>query len=219
VYGLMPLVGRLPGTEPVNRRYQTVIFWGGLRGGIALGIALALPPIPGRDTIFVPVAMGAVLFTMLVQGLTVEKLVRYLGLDVPPLSDRVARIEGLLSAKQRTLEQIPELQAGGLFSPRIADAVRAREFEHQRGTEPCGHLPEPTVDHGHGAAAVADRFSGFQNLFLPINLVINGFFYKTERINIFHFNFVRWQFKGVIASEAWRSLRDCFVTSYICSSQ
>ena len=126
VFGLTPLVGRFPGAEPISRRYQTVIWWGGLRGGVALAIALALPPIPGKDTIFVPVATGAVLFTLFVQGLSIERLVRFLGLDVPPLSDRVARIEGLISAKQRTLEQIPELQAGGLFSPRIAGSVRSR---------------------------------------------------------------------------------------------
>ena len=126
VFGLMPIVGRLPGAEPVDVRYQTVIFWGGMRGGMALAIALALPPIPGKDTIVVPLVMGAVLFTLLVQGLTIAPLLRFLGLHVPPLSDRVVRIEGLLAAKERTLAQIPELQAGGLFSPRIGGAVRER---------------------------------------------------------------------------------------------
>ena len=141
VYGLMPVVGRLPGAEPVDVRYQTVIFWGGLRGGIA--IALSLPPIPGKDTVIVPLVMGAVLFTLLVQGLTIERLVRFLGLDVPPLSDRVARIEGLLAAKQRTLEQIPELRAGGLFSPRIAESVRQRcQLELDRMREELGALRE-----------------------------------------------------------------------------
>jgi CPA1 family monovalent cation:H+ antiporter len=135
VGGLMPLVGRLPGADPVSKSYQAVIFWGGLRGGVALAIALALPPIPGKDTIFVPVAMGAVLFTLLVQGLSIERLVRYLKLDIPPLSDRVARVEGLIAAKQRTLEQIPELQSGGMFSPRIATTLRERsesELERMR---------------------------------------------------------------------------------------
>lgn len=136
VYGLMPIVGRLPSAEPVQRRYQTVIFWGGLRGAICLAIALSLPAMPGRDTVFVPIAMGAVLFSLLVQGLTIEPILRRLQLDVPPLSDRVARIEGLIAAKLNTVEQIPELQAGGLFSPRIAESVRARcsgELERLRG--------------------------------------------------------------------------------------
>ncbi len=127
IYGLVPLLGRLPGSEPVDRRYQTVMWWGGLRGGIALAIALSLPEsIPQRDELFIPLAMGAVLFTLLVQGLTVEPLVRVLGLDKPSMSDRVARVEALIAAKRRTLGQLPELSAGGLFSPRVAESVQER---------------------------------------------------------------------------------------------
>ncbi|MBW3535191.1 MAG: cation:proton antiporter [Gemmatimonadetes bacterium] len=126
IFVLVPLAGRLPGSDPVNPRYQVVMFWGGMRGGVALAIALALPPIPGRDTLVVPLVMGVVLFTLLVQGLTMERVVKWLELHVPPLSDRIARMEGLIAAKRRTLEQIPELQAGGLFSPRIAESVRQR---------------------------------------------------------------------------------------------
>jgi len=125
IYGVIPIVGRLPGTDPIDRRYQTVMFWGGLRGAIALAIALSLPPFEGRETI-VALTMGAVLFTLLVPGLTMEGLVSALGLDVPPLSDRLARTEGLLSAKRRTLGQIPELREGGLFSPRIAETIGER---------------------------------------------------------------------------------------------
>ncbi len=125
IYGVIPIVGRLPGTEPIDRRYQTVMFWGGLRGAIALAIALSLPEFEGREVV-IAVTMGAVLFTLLVPGLTMEKLVRWFGLHVPPLSDRLARTEGLISAKKRTLSQIPELRQGGLFSPRIAEKIRER---------------------------------------------------------------------------------------------
>lgn len=72
---------------------------------------------------FVALVMGAVLFTLLVQGLSIETLVRRLGLDKPPLVDQVGRAEGLLSAKHRAFERIPELQEGGLFSPRIAETL------------------------------------------------------------------------------------------------
>lgn len=137
IYMLVPLIGRLPGAEPIGRRYQTVMWWGGLRGGIALAIALSLPAeIPLRDELFIPLAMGAVLFTLLVQGLTIEPLVRRLKLHIPSLSDQVARVEGLISAKRRTLTQVPELAAGGLFSPRIAESVQnrcAEELQRLRG--------------------------------------------------------------------------------------
>ena len=38
--------------------------------------------------------MGAVLFTLLVQGLSIELVVRLLGLDSPLVADRLVRLEG-----------------------------------------------------------------------------------------------------------------------------
>ena len=124
IYSLVPLVGRLPGAEPVSRSYQTVMYWGGLRGGIALAIALSLPDTLADKDTFVTIAIGAVLFTLIVQGLTIERVVRHFRLHVPPLSDQLARLEGLISGKLRTLEELPVLLAGGLFPPRVSRTVR-----------------------------------------------------------------------------------------------
>ena len=123
VYGLVPLMTRL-GAEPIGRRYQTVMVWGGLRGAIALALVLSLGDAPYADA-FVALVTGAVLFTLVVQGLTMESLVRGLGLDEPPLPDRFARVEGRRAAKQTSLDRLPDLQASGLFSARIAGRLRA----------------------------------------------------------------------------------------------
>lgn len=120
VFGLVPLIGRLPGSAPVGLPYRAVMYWGGLRGAIALAIVLSLDNFKHAD-IFVALVMGAVLFTLLVQALSIETLVHRLGLDKPPLADQVGAAEGLLSAKNRALERLPELQSGGLFSYRIAN--------------------------------------------------------------------------------------------------
>jgi len=125
IYGLMPLVGRIPGAKPVSLAYQTVMFWGGLRGAIAIAIVLSLPDFPYADT-FVALVMGAVLFSLLAEGLTIEFLVRSLKLDRLPLIDRLALLEKDLSAQQHALHRIPQLQAGGLFSAPIA-----RRLKHQ----------------------------------------------------------------------------------------
>jgi CPA1 family monovalent cation:H+ antiporter len=125
VYGMTPLVGRLPGSQPIVRSYQTVMFWGGLRGAIALAIVLSLPEFEHSE-LFMPLTTGAVLFTLLVQGLTIEKLMRHLRLDRPPLSDRLALLERDLAAQTKTLERIPDLLRGGLFAHPIASHLERR---------------------------------------------------------------------------------------------
>lgn len=52
-----------------------VLTWGGLRGGISVALALSLPPSPERDML-VTITYIVVVFSVLVQGLTVERLVR-----------------------------------------------------------------------------------------------------------------------------------------------
>ena len=52
-----------------------VLIWGGLRGGIAVALALSLPDIKYKATIL-SITYGVVLFSIIVQGLTVKPLVK-----------------------------------------------------------------------------------------------------------------------------------------------
>ncbi len=51
-----------------------VLIWGGLRGGIAVALALSLPDIKYKAAIL-SITYGVVLFSIIVQGLTVKPLV------------------------------------------------------------------------------------------------------------------------------------------------
>ena len=53
-----------------------IMTWGGLRGGISVAMALALPQSEFRD-MFILITYIIVLFSIIVQGLTVKKLVTY----------------------------------------------------------------------------------------------------------------------------------------------
>lgn len=83
IYGLLggtAAVGHRLGIAPhIPREWLHVINWTGLRGAVAMALALSLPnDVPDRQllqgTIF-----GIVLFTVLVQGTTAARLVRWVG--------------------------------------------------------------------------------------------------------------------------------------------
>ena len=62
----------------IEKNHQHILFWGGLRGALALALALGLPEnIQHREQI-ITVAFGVVAFSIFVQGLTMTPLLRWL---------------------------------------------------------------------------------------------------------------------------------------------
>ena len=61
----------------VVARTLAMLTWGGLRGGISVALVLGLPSSEQRPTLLV-VCYGVVLFTIIVQGLTIERVARRL---------------------------------------------------------------------------------------------------------------------------------------------
>ena len=83
VYLLVPLSNLF--AEKIPFPWQHVTVWGGLRGALALALALSLDnTFPCRDRVL-DLTFGVVVFSILVQGLTMKPLLRLLGLaDVRP---------------------------------------------------------------------------------------------------------------------------------------
>jgi CPA1 family monovalent cation:H+ antiporter len=85
LFGLLPLLSALHLSQKVSGAYKLAITWGGLRGALTLALALAVtentridPAI--RNGVAV-LATGFVLFTLLVNGLTLRPVIRLLKLD------------------------------------------------------------------------------------------------------------------------------------------
>ncbi len=73
----------------VTAKQQHILFWGGLRGALALALALGLPSeMAGREDI-IAVSFAVVAFSIPVQGLTIIPLMRRLG-EAAPSSEPLA---------------------------------------------------------------------------------------------------------------------------------
>jgi CPA1 family monovalent cation:H+ antiporter len=86
VYGLLGAGSRALARLGWGRAFPTswlhLIAWAGLRGAIAIALALSLPAeIPQRD-LLQGIVFGCVLLTLVLQGTTAEPLVRRLGIEV-----------------------------------------------------------------------------------------------------------------------------------------
>jgi len=63
----------------VPMKYQHILLWGGLRGAVALALALGLPPgVPQREEI-ITISFAVVAISIFVQGLTLAPFLRRMG--------------------------------------------------------------------------------------------------------------------------------------------
>lgn len=110
--------------------WAAVLTWGGLRGGLSMVLALALPPsLPHRELI-VTMTFGVVVLSILGQGLTMAPLLRRLGL-VAAGTDRV-RYEvarGEQRATRAALAALDEATGRGGLSESVRAEMRD---EYQR---------------------------------------------------------------------------------------
>ena len=127
------LLERFAGVPRVGRRNEAVLVWGGLRGGVALALALALPEELAEREMLVAMTGGVVLVTLMLNATTIAPLVHRLGLDRETPADRfvtaVATVASLEAAERRLAELGLDRDAGLAERRRTAtDELRRLEL-------------------------------------------------------------------------------------------
>lgn len=112
IYSLTQVEKSIPG------RWRHVLFWGGLRGAIALALALSIPPDfgPERQTL-IEMTYGVVLFSLVVQGMSMNSVLKRLGITIQSEEElEYERRHARAMAARAGLQHLRGLSDDGLIS-------------------------------------------------------------------------------------------------------
>jgi CPA1 family monovalent cation:H+ antiporter len=118
----------------ISLQWQHVLFWGGLRGEICLALALSLPlEIREVQNQLLAMAFGVVLFSLLVQGLSMNVLVKRLGLiQRDELREEYDRRHARAVASRAAYEHLQRKNLQGLISDHTWSLLAEPLQEHSQ---------------------------------------------------------------------------------------
>jgi len=119
VYSLVPTTIRLFKLPRVSLAERHIMWWGGLKGGLAIAIVLSIPEeLPGRDLLII-LTLGVVLFTLMVNAWTIRPLMQYLKLDRFNEEEQLELDQGLEHAQITAAELLQRYQSLGIISDKL----------------------------------------------------------------------------------------------------
>ncbi len=161
VFPVLAVAGR---RRPARRRpwrEAAVVSWAGARGVVPLAAALSIPlstgtgaPVPGRDLVLVRAA-AVIVATLLVQGLTLEPLVRRAGIARPAAAAR----------HEATLARLRITEAGLAWLEQLAAEAGAPDYmiERLRRTlQTRSRAPDEDSAPGSGDSDAARAYLGLR---------------------------------------------------------
>ena len=135
VYGIIPLLKFFPKCEKISLKYQTVIFWGGLRGAVPLALVLSLDSNFQGQQLITELTLGIVLFTLIVQGTTTNSLIKLFKLDKISFFERIMCLQTKLESIRKSNDLVKKLEGHGYLSKGAINKVRNNNIKTAEKTK------------------------------------------------------------------------------------
>jgi CPA1 family monovalent cation:H+ antiporter len=152
LFGIFPLLSALGLSQKVSAAYNLAITWGGLRGAVTLALALSVTENqnidPAMRDLVAVLATGFVLFTLLVNGLTLRPVMHLLKLDQLSPLDRALRDKVRVLSLTEVREAMHETAREYAISPSATKAATERYAEA---------IDELTAEEAQLETAISDR--------------------------------------------------------------
>ena len=129
-----------------DARTRLVMGWAGMRGGVSLAAALAIPatldsgaPFPDRELILF-ITFGVIVFTVVGQGLTLPILIRRLGVLDDGSEEETEELLGRMEAAQAALRWLEEESEAR--EDTVQRVSRLYEFRYRRFSARAGEIDD-----------------------------------------------------------------------------
>ncbi|GHA82919.1 Na+/H+ antiporter [Streptomyces termitum] len=148
---------------PTSWRETVVMWWSGMRGVASVALALAIPlttdagePFPGRDELIF-IAFCVILATLVVQGLTLPRLVRLLGVKADADAERDFERQLAVRAAKAAKRRLKEIEEVEELPEEVAERL-------QRGAFDIGARISPDMVDDERRAAFTERVERVKSL-------------------------------------------------------
>ena len=118
IYTFVPLTTRWFHLPQVSMGERHIMWWGGLKGGLAIAVVLSIPAdLPERQFLF-DLTVGVVLFTLLVSAPTIRPLMQWLGMNELSKGEELELRSVLIEARHKLQGSLSKLLQNKL-APKI----------------------------------------------------------------------------------------------------
>ncbi len=140
IYSMVPATIKMFKLPHVSMGERHIMWWGGLKGGLAIAIVLSIPlDMPGRESILY-ITLGVVLFSLLINASTIRPLMKKLGFD-KFTGEEVAELKhGLIQSQQNSNEILESFYKANLISRSTLQLI-------QKKTQKVFTIDQEASDH------------------------------------------------------------------------
>lgn len=115
---LTPIISKVD--RPISFKWQAIFIWGGVRGALAMALALAIPQDYQFREIILIMTFGVVGFSLIVQGLSIKGLLKFLQVGGRDKNLETYEYErGKLIGVNGAIEELEAMHKGALISTHV----------------------------------------------------------------------------------------------------
>jgi len=123
IFSFVPIAVHIFKLPKISLGEQSVMWWGGLKGGLAIAIVLSIPDSLAGKELLLNLTLGVVMFTLLVNAPSIRPLLNKLGINAMDEQEQAELSHGIEVAKEQAQQLLTDFVTANVLSAESFDQV------------------------------------------------------------------------------------------------